>query len=107
MINNSLDLDIGLIVANSSATSSTIQVSLYAASSTGSSSTPSLVDSDTDSVSGLSREELSFSLTATLVRSNIYYLKIEVLSGVATSLVYRVSLLENYNQNIETAINVF
>ena len=107
LINNSLDLDIGLIVANSSATSSTIQVSLYAASSTGSSSTPSLIDSDTDSVSGLSREELSFSLTATLVRSNLYYLKIEVLSGVATSLVYRVSLLENYNQNIETAINVF
>ena len=107
LINNSSDLDIGLIVANSSATLSTIQVSLYAASSIGSSSAPSLIDSDTDTVSGLSREELSFSLTATLTRSNLYYLKIEVLSGVATSVVYRVSLLENYNQDIETAINVF
>ena len=36
-----------------------------------------------------------------------YYLKIEVTSGTATSFVYRVSILQDYNDSIETALNLF
>ena len=107
LINSSSNITFGMVCSNSSG-SSTIKAGLYAISSTGSGTSMSLVGESTETVSGTLREEVGFSsISTTITRDNMYYLKISKDSGTSTTYIYRVSIVESYNNDIETALNVF
>lgn len=107
LINNASNITFGMVCSNSSG-SSAIKAGLYGISSTGSGTSITLIGESTETVSGTLREEVEFSLiSTTITRNNMYYLKISKDTGTSTTYIYRISIAESYNNNIETALSVF
>lgn len=108
LINAGKIVGVKIVCCNSSATSSDIEANIYYVSSTGTTSSFIGVGTATSSIAGTSRAELSldFSPQITINKVNMYYLRIKKQTSATTTFVYRVSLIQSYNNDIETALNV-
>jgi hypothetical protein len=108
LINAGKIVGVKIVCCNSGSISSDIEAKIYYVASTGTTSSFIGVGTATSSITGTTRAELSldFSPQITINKVNLYYLRIKKQPSATTTFVYRVSLIQSYNNDIETALNV-
>jgi hypothetical protein len=104
LINNSTLESIKLICSSNA--NLTMQLDIYDSNSIGSNTSPTFVDSDSNIINNLDREELTFNFDYLYSINKICYLKIGVSSGTGSVFLYKLSLSINTNDSISTSLNL-
>lgn len=104
LINNATLESIKLVCSSSS--NLTMQMDIYESNSIGSNGSPTFVDSDSNIINNLAREELIFNFNYLYLEDKICYLKIGISSGTGNAFLYKLSLLINTSNSISTSLNL-
>ena len=95
----------GISITGSSNASLDINVGIYDCNNTGTSE-PINVDSISNNINSVSRQELNFNFSYTYLVEKFCYLKIEIASGTGALYIYRLALSINTNDSISTSLNI-